>query len=218
MEKPVVMLIPDGNRRWSRANGKTLKEGYDICGVMLASFYSFMLDRVDRLYIPVCTLNNLKNRPVEQIPWYLDCFIQAIESSQCSINLELAGDLTAIPELYQQKFRELEERNQDPVGLPLVYTIGWSSDIEVLKLCQDSAKKPPTNMRELMGMSVIKEPVDLIIRTGKAQRLSAMNPLFSPYAELYFIDKYFQDTTSEDLEDALNDFRTRVRRFGGDSQ
>lgn len=210
-----MMLIADGNRRWSKENNKALKEGYNMCGEILSSYYTFLINKVDRIYIPVCTLNNLKNRPAEQIPWYLECFIQAIELSKCPIKLEIAGDFSAIPNIYQQKFRELEKRYQKPNGLKIVYLIGWSSDIEVLNLCQESAQNPPTNMTEVMKMSVIKEPIDLIIRTGKVQRLSAMNPLFSPYAELYFIYKYFQDTTAEDLENALFDFHKRERRYGG---
>lgn len=212
------MLIADGNRRWSKANNKTLKEGYVHCGETLSSFYDLLLNRVSRLYVPVCTLNNLKNRPAEQALWYLDCFIKAIESSECAIKLRVTGDSSVIPKSYQQKFLELEARHQEPNGLEIVYLVGWSSDAEVLELCQESVKNPPSNIEDAMRMSAIKEPVDLIIRTGRVQRLSAMIPLFSPYAELYFIDKYFPDTTAEDLKDALTDFHSRERRFGGDSQ
>jgi undecaprenyl diphosphate synthase len=218
MQNPVVMLIPDGNIRWSRANNKTLKEGYDLCGEILALFYDKLFGKVSSLYIPVCTVNNLKNRPAEQIPWYLDCFTQAIELSQCPIRLEVVGDISAIPKPYQRKYRDLEVRYNDPGGLHILYTVGWSSDVEVLKLCQESAKNPPQSMEDVRRMSVIAKPVDLIIRTGKVQRLSAMAPLFSPYAELYFINKYFQDTSADDIEVALADYYSRERRFGGDSR
>lgn len=212
---PAVMIIADGSRRWSKDNGKSIEYGYKVSAKILASFYDYLHNKVSSLYIPVCTSNNLTNRPPEQIPWYMDAFLSAISLASRPIKFQVVGDFSAVPEYYQQLFIDLEKRYNDPSGIKITYTVGWSSDIEVLRLCKESANNPPKNIDDLIAMSDIKEPIDLIIRSGKVQRLSSLIPLFSPYVELCFINEYFPDMTTFMLESALSDFSKRERRFGG---
>jgi undecaprenyl diphosphate synthase len=57
--------------------------------------------------------------------------------------------------------------------------------------------------------------VDLLIRTGGEQRLSDFLLWESAYAELVFLPILWPDFTGEDLAAAVEEFRTRQRRFGG---
>ncbi len=58
-------------------------------------------------------------------------------------------------------------------------------------------------------------PVDLVLRTGGEQRLSDFLLWESAYAELRFLDTPWPDVTADTLAEAVADFRTRQRRFGG---
>jgi len=60
--------------------------------------------------------------------------------------------------------------------------------------------------------------VDLLIRTGGEQRLSDFLLWESAYAELVFTSKMWPDFGAADLARALDEFRSRERRFGGLSQ
>ena len=56
--------------------------------------------------------------------------------------------------------------------------------------------------------------IDLLIRTGGEQRLSNC-PLWEiAYAELYFTPCLWPDFGPADLDAAVQEFRTRHRRFG----
>jgi undecaprenyl diphosphate synthase len=57
--------------------------------------------------------------------------------------------------------------------------------------------------------------VDLLIRTGGEQRLSDFLLWESAYAELVFTDRMWPEFCEADLEAALEEFRSRERRFGG---
>jgi len=57
--------------------------------------------------------------------------------------------------------------------------------------------------------------VDLLIRTGGEKRLSDFLLWECAYAELLFTDRMWPDFDGADLDDALNEFRRRERRFGG---
>jgi undecaprenyl diphosphate synthase len=45
--------------------------------------------------------------------------------------------------------------------------------------------------------------LDLVIRTGGCCRLSGFLPEQSRYAELYFLDKLWPDSTADDFEEAV---------------
>jgi len=57
--------------------------------------------------------------------------------------------------------------------------------------------------------------VDLLIRTGGAQRLSDFLLRETAYAELVFTPRMWPEFAREDLERALDEFASRERRFGG---
>jgi undecaprenyl diphosphate synthase len=57
-------------------------------------------------------------------------------------------------------------------------------------------------------------PPDLIIRTSGEQRLSNFLMWESAYAELYFTPVYWPDFNEHDLDDAIEAFGRRDRRFG----
>jgi undecaprenyl diphosphate synthase len=58
-------------------------------------------------------------------------------------------------------------------------------------------------------------PVDLLIRTGGEQRLSDFLLWECAYAELRFVPTMWPDVSAADLRAAIDDFRSRDRRFGG---
>ena len=56
---------------------------------------------------------------------------------------------------------------------------------------------------------------DLIIRTAGEKRLSNFLVWQSAYAELYFTDVLWPEFDRQALVEALRDYQSRVRRFGG---
>lgn len=58
-------------------------------------------------------------------------------------------------------------------------------------------------------------PVDLLVRTGGECRLSDFLLWESAYAELLFLDTPWPDVDGDTLAEAVADFHTRQRRFGG---
>jgi len=58
--------------------------------------------------------------------------------------------------------------------------------------------------------------VDLLLRTGKEKRISNFLLWDLAYAELAFMDVLWPDFTIAMLDDVLNEFTARNRRFGGD--
>ena len=57
--------------------------------------------------------------------------------------------------------------------------------------------------------------VDLLVRTGGEQRLSDFLLWECAYAELVFSRRMWPDFAASDLDGAIDEFRSRDRRFGG---
>jgi len=65
------------------------------------------------------------------------------------------------------------------------------------------------------ALSTAETPeVDLLIRTSGERRLSGFLPLEACYAELIFLDKPWPDFNTQDLDEALEEYTLRQRRFG----
>jgi undecaprenyl diphosphate synthase len=69
--------------------------------------------------------------------------------------------------------------------------------------------------RQSIEAGTVGPDVDLLIRTGGEQRLSDFLLWESAYAELYFTPRMWPDFGAVDLEQAVDSFRSRQRRFGG---
>jgi len=61
---------------------------------------------------------------------------------------------------------------------------------------------------------MIPKPLDIMIRTGGEKRLSGFMLYQIEYAELFFTDTLWPDFTSRELDEMLNEFSERNRRFG----
>ena len=64
-------------------------------------------------------------------------------------------------------------------------------------------------------MTSFLPPVDMLIRTGKEKRISNFLIWDCAYAELYFSDSYWPDFDVPQLHNVIEDWNSRVRRFGG---
>ena len=56
---------------------------------------------------------------------------------------------------------------------------------------------------------------DLLIRTSEELRLSNFLPWQLVYSEFIFVDKYWPDFKGKDLEEAIETYEKRNRKFGG---
>jgi undecaprenyl diphosphate synthase len=67
---------------------------------------------------------------------------------------------------------------------------------------------------DALGTRGVPDP-DLLIRTSGELRLSNFLLWQLSYAELHVTDVYWPDFTIDDLHEALRNYATRDRRFGG---
>jgi len=215
VQRPNILIINDGNRRWAKANGLTIRDGYK----KMVERVVFICDELkirgfEKVYVTFCSKNNLY-RPEIEVNTFYEEYLKTPELSKNKIKVELHGNLDLIPVNFKDQYNKLTEKTSTNSDFVLHYMINWSIDDEIVRIYNRLHDKFPIINSEILNKnSDIKDPIDLIIRTGNKKRLSSCIPFNSPFAEIYFIDILFPEFDSIHIDNALDFYRNQIRTYG----
>ena len=138
--------------------------------------------------------------------------------------LEVIGRRDRLPARLLREIEQAERVTSSGRRLHLRVAIDYSSRDALAGVVADAitAMSPRRNytagwLKQILmqTLSAGRSDVDLLIRTGGEKRLSDFLLWECAYAELLFTDRMWPDFDETDLEEALNEFHRRERRFGG---
>ncbi len=169
------------------------------------------------------------NRPKEEVNFlmgllasYIDKKIDAIIKEGCVFNV--IGEISDLAEPIQKKLYAAMEKSKVNKGLTVSFAISYSSRREILRAARNLAQaavdgkmKPESISEEVFSQSLYTHDIpdpELLIRTSGEMRISNFLLWQISYSELYITDKCWPDFTAEELDKALENFKTRERRFG----
>jgi undecaprenyl diphosphate synthase len=141
-----------------------------------------------------------------------------------NICLRFIGDRSAFPETLQQIMAEGEARTKDHKALTLVIAANYGGHWDMCQAFQKVTDKmaagelsqqaiSPQIIEEHLSTAGLPDP-DLFIRTGGEKRVSNFLLWQLAYTELYFTEMLWPDFDQNSLDDAINSFKGRQRRFG----
>ncbi|MDR3154901.1 MAG: di-trans,poly-cis-decaprenylcistransferase [Deltaproteobacteria bacterium] len=224
-----VAVIMDGNGRWAEARGLPRSEGHRAgaepvrtllkcaarLGVRHLTLYAFSSENWQRSPEEIGSLFTLLAR-------YLDSETAELLSS--GVRLNAIGDLSRLPGPSLAALRDAVEALSGNEGITLTLAISYGSRAEIAQAAARLAARaaagalPPEDIDEGLFASELWSAalpdVDLLIRTGGDKRVSNFLLWKIAYAELYFTDTLWPDFGEEDFLKAIDDFRSRERRFG----
>lgn len=226
-----IAIILDGNGRWAKERGKPRIYGHrhgafnlrdlakyaNSIGIKYMTVYCFSTENWKR---PEDEVNFLMNTPV----WYIKRFWKTMVENT-NIRYKMIGRRDRLPKKLLQAIEEMEEASKNHTGLTLSLAIDYGSRDEITT----AVKKIATEVKEnKLNVSDINEdlitnnlftkdypPLDLMIRTSGEYRISNFLLWQLAYSEFYFTNTFFPDFTPEKFKEALIDFQSRNRRFGG---
>ena len=225
-----LAMIMDGNRRWARekklqAVSMGHKKGVDsvktsirFCiknKIKYLSLYTFSLENFNRDNVEKEYLFDLLSRTLRDD---LEEFIKY------GVKIRFVGDRNYFPEKMESIIAGAEEgtKHLDKLCLNILFCYG--SKQEVLSAAKKVAQKVRDGalhvdeinedvFRGEMWMNGTPDP-ELIIRTGKASRLSNFLLFQGAYSELMFLDCYWPEINEERLQDCVDKFYVLQRNFG----
>jgi undecaprenyl diphosphate synthase len=124
------------------------------------------------------------------------------------------GRRDRLPSGLAEGIERAEAATASGAALHLRIALDYSSRDAIAQAARLEVSSPDGLARALSGPDGVDD-VDLLLRTGGEKRLSDFLLWECAYAELVFSDRLWPDVTAADVADALADFGSRQRRFGG---
>jgi undecaprenyl diphosphate synthase len=221
-----VAIIMDGNGRWARERGKPRFAGHragteNIRGVIerfaaydvnYLTLYAFSTENWDRPRWEVRGLMALLSRFLKQ---------ETRNLHEEGIKLVHLGDLSPLNAGLRRQVLDAIELTRDNDRMTLAIAFNYGGRAEIVEAVQRIVKDgvPAENITEelvdrYLSTKGLPDP-DLIIRTAGELRISNFLLWQGAYAEFFSTDVYWPDFDVRQIDDALEAYSQRLRRFGG---
>jgi len=222
-----IAIIMDGNGRWAKkrllprfighqkglnAVKRVVKHCAEI-GVESLTLFAFSTENW--------------RRPPEEVNKLMGLFLKALQREVSklddnNVKLQIIGDRSAFNDEIQSHIKLAESQTADNTGLVLNIAANYGGRwdmVEAIKRWQranpdlDVSQLDEEALSNYVCLADQSEP-DLLIRTGGEQRISNFLIWQMAYAEFYFTDTLWPDFNEKSIDDAVNSFNQRERRFG----
>jgi len=209
-------IIMDGNGRWAAARGLPRVAGHSAGAESLRRAVEAAPDLgIQTLTVYAFSSDNWR-RPQPEVAALMKLFHSYLrrEQARCvdqGVRVSVIGRRDRLPRLLLPVIKECEQATARGKKLHLRLAVDYSSRDAIAAAARVLKQKAT---RESLSKALGAADVDLLIRTGGEQRLSDFLLWECAYAELLFTPVMWPDFTAADLAAAVNEFRSRERRFG----
>jgi undecaprenyl diphosphate synthase len=225
-----VAIIMDGNGRWAERHGlprsaghrkgveavrRTVRAAIEL-GVQYLTIYSFSSENWARPASEIDDLMGLMRRFIRR---------DMAELHQNGVRISVIGERDRVDTELLSLIDEAVALTSGNSALNLQIAFNYGSRSEIAKAARRLAERvlagtlepheiTPEALSAALDTHGVPDP-DLLIRTSGEQRLSNFLLWQSAYTEFVFLDAFWPDFGREQLEQAIDEFRRRDRRFGG---
>lgn len=222
-------IILDGNRRWASKHMLKPWEGHSFGAEKFEKFMEWCTDLgIPKVSAYVLSTENL-NRPKRELDALLDLFqkeLEKMESEKMSfldryeIRIKFIGNLSRLPmglrRVMGRLMKKTEKYNQRVFNLLVAYGGKFELTQAVKKIAKKAIETGVVTVTEktIKNNLLVKDDIDLLIRTGGSKRISNFMPWQVAYAEMIVLKKYWPDVTKRDLVRCIKEYNKRQRRFG----
>ncbi len=216
-----VAIIMDGNGRWAkrkhlpRAMGH--KRGVEAVRAIVRSVQDIDLEC---LTLYAFSSENW-NRPEDEIDDLMNLMRRFIKSDlqefiDNGVKLHIIGDWRGLAPDIVALLDDALERTKDG-NRTLAVALNYGAQQEIVRAAAKAAQAGDITTDSIARHLDTADlpPLDLLIRTSGEVRLSNFLLWQAAYAEMLFVDTLWPDFTPDHLREALDNFATRERRFGG---
>lgn len=227
-----IAIICDGNRSWARKRGLKVFMGHDKA---VNEVFESLADHAIELGIEFLTFwifstENWKRDKVE-VDYLMNLFRKIFDEKidgwhKKGIRFKMIGDITRFEQDIQDRIIDATEKTKDNKKITVTLAMNYGGRDEIKRATQKIAKKVKDgelNIDEIdeklisanLDTSYMPDP-EMIVRTGEdATRLSGFMSWQQQYSEIIFPRFNYPDFTPEKLDEVLEEFFRRNRRFGG---
>lgn len=234
-EEPRVLpehigIIMDGNGRWAKKRKLPRSAGHNAGGKVFRTITRYCSD-IGIKYLTVYAFSTENwRRPKEEIDALMKLFKDYLEEALTdfkddSIVVRFIGDKTPFSDELKALMIENEEGSKDRDGMVLNIAMNYGSRDEIVKAVKNISECVKNGDYDINSIdedlvsnnlyTAGQPDPDLIIRPSGEYRISNFLLWQCAYSEFVIMNKLWPDFKKEDLDEAINIFNSRNRRFGG---
>ena len=224
-----IAIIMDGNRRWAKEKKLPIQLGHkngadtlekivkyaNKIGIKYMTVYAFSTENWNRTKEEVGALMILLKQ-------YLEDLLKKLDTE--NVKIRFIGDISVLKKDLQDKINTVMERSKDKTGLCFNVALNYGGRDEIIRMTKKIAEDVKNNKIEIEDINEetisnnlytydMPDP-DLLIRTSGELRLSGFLIWQMAYTEFLFLDKYWPDFNEKDLDEAIEVYNKRSRRYG----
>jgi len=225
-----IAIIMDGNGRWAEQRGlprsvghrmgveavrRTVRAAIEL-GVQYLTIYSFSSENWSRPASEIDDLMGLMKRFIRR---------DLAELHQNNVRVRVIGEREGVDAELLGLIDEAVELTNANTALDLVIAFNYGSRAEIARAARRLAERvlegtikaeqiTPEALSAALDTQSIPDP-DLLIRTSGELRLSNFLLWQSAYTEFVFLEACWPDFGRELLQQAIDEYRRRDRRYGG---
>lgn len=222
-------IIVDGNGRWAKERGLSRSEGHKAGAKNLEKLILYVAHEeiVNYLSLYVFSTENF-SRSEEEVNYLMKLFIEFFNSGKSkydkeNIKVVFSGRRSYLSSEVRDAMDAIEERTKDHDGVVVNFCLSYGGRAEIVdatKKIAEQVKEGSLNIDDidesLFAKNLYQElpDMDFLIRTSGENRISNFMLWQVSYAEFYFPKTYFPAFDIKCLNEAIEEFAKRDRRFG----
>ncbi len=220
-----IAIIMDGNRRWAKENNLPTAAGHKK-GVEALRKTVRACDDFGIKYITVYAFSTENwKRSKEEVDFLMDLVAitlknQLDEMHKEGVKITFLGNLSKLSKKLQKVLLNAEAKTKNNTGVNLQIALNYGSRDEITNAVKVIVSKglkseeiTPEIISENLYTSQMPDP-DILIRTGGEKRLSNYLLWQVAYSEIIVIDEYWPLFDKKLLEQCIDEFSKRQRRYG----
>ena len=218
-----LAIIMDGNGRWAKERGlkrtKGHEKGVDIirdittyCSnhetIESVTFYAFSTENWKRPKLEVEFLMKMLDK-------YLKLELQTYQ--EYNIRFVAIGNIKAFSKSLQKRILETEALTKNNTSLTQILALNYGGRSEIVSAVNQLIEKGKSQITIEDLSHSLQTPytdIDLLVRTSGEERISNFLLWQLSYAEFIFTPTLWPDFSSVELENIVEAYKTRTRRFG----
>lgn len=215
-------IIADGNRRWAKENNLPKIEGHKKglqtietlvgvaakAGIPYITFYVFSTENWGREKAEVDYIMKLAETRILKT---------AEKMAANNIRLLILGSRGKVNPTLTSLAEKAEKITENCTGTTACFCFNYGGEQEIADAANiamevDGEITPATIRKHLYHPEI--PDLDMIVRTSGEERISGFMLWRAAYAELMFLEKYFPEMESGDIQIIVKEYNRRSRRFG----
>lgn len=210
---------PDGNRRYAAKQNKPPWTGHMEGAKKIEEFMEWCLEypEIKRISIFALSTENISRSPQEvEALWkvynlYFQRLLKNEKIRKHGVQVKILGnDGLWRPEI-RDVVKEVITATKNYSKMMLNILLAYGSKLEINTAVKSVIKKPIGTIDRFL---LVKEPLDLVIRTGQQRRLSNFMLYQASYAEIYFSDTLWPAFTRTEFDKIMDWYHQQQKKFG----